>query len=138
MGDSPFFQDVPKEEIERVLATARRRRFSTSEVVFHEGDPGDSLHVIVEGHFAVRVTTPYGDVATLVVLDGGEIFGEMALLAVAARSNFSRRVYLCLAAVAIGFAPGEGGYDVVSVVAVDILITAAKTSMEMIVSIISI
>jgi CRP-like cAMP-binding protein len=35
------------------LANARRRRFAKGEVVFHEGDPGDTLHLIAKGHFAV-------------------------------------------------------------------------------------
>jgi len=31
------------------LANARRRRFKHNEVVFHDGDPGDTLHLVVEG-----------------------------------------------------------------------------------------
>jgi CRP-like cAMP-binding protein len=49
-----------------------------NEVVFHEGDPGDSLHPTAKGHFAGRVTTPMGDVATLQVLRAGGAFGELA------------------------------------------------------------
>ncbi len=64
-----------------VLAAARRRRFARNEVVFHDADPGDSLHLIVKGHFAIRITTPMGDVATLRVLGPGEHFGELAVLA---------------------------------------------------------
>ena len=76
----PLLQGVPQDEVERVIAAARPRRFVKGEVVFHEEDHGDTLHIIVKGRFAVRVTTPYGDVATLVVLDKGNVFGEMALL----------------------------------------------------------
>lgn len=67
-------------DIERVLASARRRRFEPGEVVFHEGDPGTALHLLESGRVAVRVTTPDGDVATLTVVAPGEVFGEMALL----------------------------------------------------------
>ncbi len=49
--------------------------------MFHDGDPGDTLHLIVKGHFAVRMTTPLGDVATLRVCGPGEHFGELAVLA---------------------------------------------------------
>jgi CRP/FNR family transcriptional regulator, cyclic AMP receptor protein len=70
-----------------VLAAARRRRFKRNEVVFHDGDPGDTLHLIVQGHFAVRITTPLGDVATLRVLGPGEHFGELAVLDPAPRSG---------------------------------------------------
>lgn len=63
-----------------VLAAAHRRRFKRNEVVFHDGDPGDTLHLIVKGHFAIRITTPLGDVATLRVLGPSEHFGELAVL----------------------------------------------------------
>jgi CRP/FNR family transcriptional regulator, cyclic AMP receptor protein len=68
------------EERKALLSVARRRRFDHAEVIFHEGDPGDSLYVIVEGHVLVRVTTPAGDVATFGVLGPGDYFGELALL----------------------------------------------------------
>lgn len=64
-----------------VLTVAHRRRFKRNEVVFHDGDPGDTLHLIAKGHFAIRITTPLGDVATLRVLGPGEHFGELAVLA---------------------------------------------------------
>jgi CRP/FNR family transcriptional regulator, cyclic AMP receptor protein len=71
---------VSAEDQRRVLALARRRRFTKGEVLFHEGDPGDSLHLVSKGHLAVRASTPLGDVATLRVLSPGEHFGELAIL----------------------------------------------------------
>jgi CRP/FNR family cyclic AMP-dependent transcriptional regulator len=72
---------VPEAEATRVLAVARRLRFGRGEVVFHQDDPADCLHLVANGHFAVRVTTPVGDTATLAVLGSGDNFGETALLA---------------------------------------------------------
>lgn len=69
-----------------VLATARRRKFARGEVVFHEGDPGNTIHLIERGHVAVRVTSPLGDAATLRVLGPGEYFGELALISPAPRN----------------------------------------------------
>jgi CRP-like cAMP-binding protein len=63
-----------------VLAAARRRRFKRNEVVFHDGDPGDALHLIVKGHFAIRITTPLGDQAMLRVFGPADYFGELAML----------------------------------------------------------
>jgi len=71
---------LPEEEVQRVLSMARRRRFGRQEVVFHRGDPADTLHLIAKGRFAVRVVTPLGDTAVFAVLGPGEIFGELALL----------------------------------------------------------
>lgn len=72
--------DLPPEEVRDLLAIARRRRFGKDEVVFHRDDPGDSLHLIFSGRFAVRVMTPLGDTATIAVRGPGESFGEMALV----------------------------------------------------------
>jgi len=59
---------------------ARRRRFGRNEVVFHRGDPADSLHLIVKGRFAARVETDVGDTVTVSVHGPGDAFGELALL----------------------------------------------------------
>ncbi len=75
----------PRERRE-VLGGARRRRFRRGEVVFHEGDPGNSLHVVTAGHAAVKRTTPLGDVGILLVLGPGDLFGELAELATANRN----------------------------------------------------
>lgn len=63
-----------------LLARCRRRRFPRGGFVFHEGDPGESAHLIDSGTVAVRVTSPMGDVVTLDVLAPGDAFGEQALL----------------------------------------------------------
>ncbi len=63
-----------------VLARMSRRSFRRHDTLFHEGDPGDSLHLIEKGRVAIRMVTRDGDVATLAVLGRGDSFGEQALL----------------------------------------------------------
>lgn len=58
----------------------RRRRFNRGTVIFHEGDVGDTLHVIDKGRVLIEVTTARGDAAALSVRGPGEILGEMAIL----------------------------------------------------------
>src|SRR5262245_16435541 len=72
--------DVPDDEVRRVLSIARRRTFARGEVVFHEHDPADSLHLVAKGRFAIRITTPLGDSALLGLRGPGESFGELALV----------------------------------------------------------
>ncbi len=67
-------------ELDELLARARRRRFAAGEVVFHAGDPADTLHLIRRGRFAARITTEFGAVATINVIGPGDAFGELALL----------------------------------------------------------
>jgi CRP/FNR family cyclic AMP-dependent transcriptional regulator len=76
----PLLAGLPPEEVRQVLSIARRRRFSKGEVVFHQHDPGDSLHLVSKGRFVVRVMTPLADVATIAIRGAGASFGEMALV----------------------------------------------------------
>ena len=71
--------DVPPEDVRALLSISRRRSFAKGEVVFHRDDPGDSLHLIVKGSFAIRIMTPVGDTVTVAVRGPGDNFGEMAL-----------------------------------------------------------
>ena len=64
----PVLGSIPEAQLRDLLSVARRRRFSRHEVVFHEGDPGDSVHLIDQGRVALRVTTPAGDTVTLRIL----------------------------------------------------------------------
>ena len=71
---------VPEEDARRVLEVARRRTFARREVVFHRGDPADTLHLVHTGHFAVCIGTRLGDTVMLATMRPGETFGEIALL----------------------------------------------------------
>jgi len=65
----------------RVLAGAMvRRRFRRNEVIFHQGDPGDSLHVVASGAVKIVLPSSEGDEAIIATLQPGDFFGELALL----------------------------------------------------------
>lgn len=85
--DWALLSTLSEEERRSLLSRTTRRRFRRGEVVFHEGDPGDTLHLVVEGHLAVRRTTPLGDVATFAILGPGEYFGELVLISTHERRN---------------------------------------------------
>jgi CRP-like cAMP-binding protein len=75
-----LFGGLDDEARRDVWSRMRRRRFARGEVIFHEGDPGDSLHLIVKGRVSVRTSTPRGDRAILRVLGPDEVVGEFALV----------------------------------------------------------
>lgn len=82
-------QGVPPADVRAFLAMARKRSFDRSEVVFHEGDVADAVHLITEGRFALRVVSPLGQSAMLAVRGPGETFGEFALMAAGTRRTVS-------------------------------------------------
>jgi CRP-like cAMP-binding protein len=57
-----------------------RRRFRRGEVIFHQGDPGDALHVVTTGAVKIVLPSPEGDEAIIATLQPGDFFGELALL----------------------------------------------------------
>ena len=78
--DWPLLAPLSGPDRQRVLAATRPRRYDRNEIVFHEDDPGDCLHLLSRGRLAVRVGLASGESFTLNVLAPGEAFGELALL----------------------------------------------------------
>jgi CRP-like cAMP-binding protein len=75
-----LLDSLPESDQRAVLAKCKRQRYRRGEVVFREGDIGDSVHLVAKATFAVRVSAPSGDVVTLDVLGPGDVFGEQALI----------------------------------------------------------
>jgi CRP/FNR family cyclic AMP-dependent transcriptional regulator len=78
--DWPLLDTLSEPDRRELLTRARRRRFAHQEVLFHEGDPGDSLHLVSQGHVALRIHTPLGDIATVRIVRPGDFFGELAVV----------------------------------------------------------
>ena len=65
-------------------------RFRRGEVIFHAGDPGDALFILVSGEVKIALPSETGDEAIIATLRPGDVFGELALLDGAARSATAR------------------------------------------------
>jgi len=75
-----LLETLRADDREAFLALARRRTFARNEVLCHEGDPADSLHLVEHGHLAVHGGLASGATATFTILSAGDYFGELALL----------------------------------------------------------
>jgi cAMP-dependent protein kinase regulator len=73
------FAVLPVEAQQRLAALLSEEHYAAGRVVVAEGEPGETLYLIVEGQAAVTLRTPSGPVA-LTTLGPGELFGELALL----------------------------------------------------------
>jgi CRP/FNR family transcriptional regulator, cyclic AMP receptor protein len=82
----PFFAGLDTPALERVAAGTRTRRFRRGEVIFHAGDPGDALFILVSGEVKIALPSEEGDEAILATLGPGDVFGELAVLDGAPRS----------------------------------------------------
>lgn len=88
----PLLARLSDNDIRDLGRRARVRHFAPGEVVFLEGDPGDSLHLVTEGEVLVTVLSGEGEEATLARFGPGDCFGELALLDGLPRSGTARAV----------------------------------------------
>jgi CRP/FNR family transcriptional regulator, cyclic AMP receptor protein len=56
------------------------RSYDRGQIVFHQGDPASSLHIIRSGRVAVQMGSTNGAMATVNVLGPDDVFGEMGVL----------------------------------------------------------
>src|SRR4051812_38589803 len=75
-----LLSSLAEDDRREIISAARHRTFARGEVLVHEGDPADSLHLVAAGRVAVRVSTPSGERATLNILSAGDYFGELSLV----------------------------------------------------------
>ena len=87
-----LFAHVDDEGLRTLAQQMRRRRFRRNEVIFHQGDIGDSVQVVVEGAVKIVLPSAEGDEAIIASLKPGEFFGELALLDGAPRSTTATAV----------------------------------------------
>ena len=82
----PLFANATQEMLDSMVRRLRRRKFRRNEVIFHQGDPGDSLHVVASGAVKILLPSAEGEEAIIATLRPGDFFGELALLDGATRS----------------------------------------------------
>jgi signal transduction histidine kinase len=81
----PLLADLTEEDLERLYGMAETVSIPAGQLVLQEGDPGDSLYVVLDGE--LEVTKRHGEQEVLLaVYKAGQFFGEMALLEQAPRS----------------------------------------------------
>ena len=81
-----LFAGLPADDLARLAEGLRTRRFRRGEVLFHQGDPGDSLFIVTRGAVKIVLPSEEGDEAILTTIRAGAFFGELALLDGAPRS----------------------------------------------------
>ena len=79
MGKVDIFERLSASQLAPLAEHLRRRRYERGEVVFHEDDPGDRMHIIVEGRVRISLDSDDGREKDIALLNAGGCFGEMSL-----------------------------------------------------------
>jgi CRP/FNR family cyclic AMP-dependent transcriptional regulator len=81
-----LFSGLTDSQIERLAAGSVRRGFPKGRTIVAEGEPSQSLYVLLSGRAKVQRSDTEGKEVILAVLGPGECFGEMSLIDDAPRS----------------------------------------------------
>ncbi len=84
LAATPLFAGLPKQALESLVANLTLVSLDVGVALFHEGDPGDALYVIVDGEVAVQAEGP--PLVEMARLGPGAFLGEVALMTELPRS----------------------------------------------------
>ena len=76
----PIFASLKEEQLQSLPGKLQPRRYQRGEVIFHEDDPADRMHIIVEGRVKISIASEDGRERDIALFQSGDCFGEMALL----------------------------------------------------------
>ncbi len=79
LRQAPLFSALDDEAADALSAAMSETKLRRGQVLFHEGDSGDRLFVVVEGKVKLGRTSADGRENLIAVLGPGQMFGELSL-----------------------------------------------------------
>jgi HD-GYP domain-containing protein (c-di-GMP phosphodiesterase class II) len=86
LANANLLAALPQHALERLASTARVNRYKGGQVIFREGDPGESLHIVRSGLVKILHIADKDRSGMLASIEPGGVFGELAVLDPAPRS----------------------------------------------------
>jgi CRP/FNR family cyclic AMP-dependent transcriptional regulator len=74
------FQSLNAEQIGALATHLEEVRLPPGKILFRQGDPGDSIYLLLSGQMLIKLDAPTQDDRTLATLGPGAILGEMGPL----------------------------------------------------------
>lgn len=79
LARTEVFGDLEQRELDEVVQVAVPRKWERGEVVFREGDDGDTTYLLMSGAILLTREHQDGRVVAIAELRGGDMFGELAM-----------------------------------------------------------
>ncbi len=80
LTEIPIFSSLKEEHLNELLLIANKKQFKKNEIIFHEGDPGNVLFIIISGSVKIALNDSDGKESILNILCENDYFGEMSLV----------------------------------------------------------
>ncbi|MEY4682099.1 MAG: cyclic nucleotide-binding domain-containing protein [Alphaproteobacteria bacterium] len=75
----PLFARMEPARLKLLAFTSQRLSFEAGQALFHQGEPGDSAYILIEGEAEVSIDSPGGPIV-VATLGRHAIVGEIAIL----------------------------------------------------------
>jgi CRP/FNR family cyclic AMP-dependent transcriptional regulator len=82
----PLFSMLSEVQLQLLTQVLSRKAYPKNSTIIAAGDPTDAMYVVVSGRLKVVMSDKEGQEVILAILNQGEFFGEMGLIAQAPRS----------------------------------------------------
>jgi CRP-like cAMP-binding protein len=79
IDEIPLFAGIDAVERAELVATTGRVRLARGEVLFHQGDPGETFFIVATGKIKLGRRAPDGRETLIAILGPGEMIGELTL-----------------------------------------------------------
>jgi CRP/FNR family transcriptional regulator, cyclic AMP receptor protein len=85
-----LFRDFHPAELEELTHHAIVHHYNAGSIIFHQGDPGTTLYMIISGQVEIYLLDPMMQPIVLRQMQHGDYFGELALFDDKPRSAYAR------------------------------------------------
>ncbi|UCE31811.1 MAG: cyclic nucleotide-binding domain-containing protein [Burkholderiales bacterium] len=76
----PLFSSLSDPQLDALAAASVRRSFPKGRIICNEGEPSQSLYILLAGRAKIQRSDAEGKEVILAVIGSGEFFGEMSLI----------------------------------------------------------
>ena len=79
LTDVELFEHLDEEDRRSLAAAIDLRRLAAGDILFHAGEPGESLYIVRSGEIELYIRDTAGQKIPLTIACANQVFGELAL-----------------------------------------------------------
>lgn len=95
LREVPLFSDLPETDLAILVNDFRLREYHRDEIIFHQGDHGHDLYVVMQGKVRIFKTSPAGNETSINIFATHDLLGEFSILDNLPRSATAKAIEPC-------------------------------------------